>query len=584
LGAIGLLLAATAGAVAIANTGSDRRYFLAAVGAVSVAALIAAALYTWRNDPANRFGRLLLPAGFAAFLTTFGASDNELLYSVGRVSGWLFELLLVYLFLAYPSGRLQTGAEKWIFLVAAAQVVVLWLPTAFLVDHFPTPWPTCISDCPGNALQVTSSEPGFIESVVRPARELITLGVWIAAAVVLARKLSDSSPATRRGLAPVLSVLIFRLVSVVAFMIARRAGAGDAAMEVISALVLLSVPAALVGFIVGRLQWQLYSARALQSLADDGGSPTLDALRERLAAALGDPTLEIRYPVADANGGWRNASGRPAPVPDQSTDRCVVSIETREGPLAAIVCDPALEDHRALVEASASWIRAGMERERLTAALNASLRDVEASRRRISAAGASERRRIERDLHDGAQQQLVTLRIQLELVADELERSPHDAARRLRELGPSIDAVIEEVRSLARGIFPSLLADAGLGEALRAAGARATLPVTVEADGLRYPLEVESAIYFCCLEALQNAAKHAGASAVSIDLKSTDDRLHFAVQDDGHGFDPLDASHNGSGLTNMNDRLAAIGGRLVVESAVGRGTRITGEVPAAPIA
>ena len=184
----------------------------------------------------------------------------------------------------------------------------------------------------------------------------------------------------------------------------------------------------------------------------------------------------------------------------------------------AVVHEEMLHGQTRFLDAIASCGIASHEYERLSTALDLSLEQVAASRARISAAADDERRRIERDLHDGAQQQLVTLRIKLELIAEKIESDPKGAAEQLRGAGTRLTDVLEEVRSLARGIYPPLLVDAGLGEALVAAGRRCALPATVDCDGIgRYSPETESAVYFCCLEALQNADKHAdGAKSIAI--------------------------------------------------------------------
>jgi signal transduction histidine kinase len=223
------------------------------------------------------------------------------------------------------------------------------------------------------------------------------------------------------------------------------------------------------------------------------------------------------------------------------------------------------------------------DNHRLNTEAAALLGEVQESRARIQASADEERRRIERNLHDGAQQRLVALRIKLELAAERLEASDGGSAELLRQLGTEIDHALDEVRSLARGIYPSPLSDRGLAEALRSAALQATLPTTVLASvtRTRYPREIESAAYFCCLEALQNAAKHArGATAVVIEL-SDDGVLRFEVRDDGDGFD-TDAADPGVGLVSMRDRLAAVHGDLTIVSARGRGTRIIGRVPLAP--
>jgi signal transduction histidine kinase len=202
--------------------------------------------------------------------------------------------------------------------------------------------------------------------------------------------------------------------------------------------------------------------------------------------------------------------------------------------------------------------------------------ELRASRARVVAAADAERRRIERDLHDSAQQRLVALAVKLRLIRTTV--GP-DVARDLDVLAADIEHALDELRDLAQGIYPPLLADAGLGEALPAAAARAALPARAEvaANG-RYPPEIESAVYFCCLEALQNAAKHAGPRATAmVRLWEEDERLRFEVSDDGAGFEPSPQS-GGTGLTNMRDRLGAVGGSLEIASS-GAGTRVTGVVP-----
>jgi signal transduction histidine kinase len=190
-----------------------------------------------------------------------------------------------------------------------------------------------------------------------------------------------------------------------------------------------------------------------------------------------------------------------------------------------------------------------------------------------------ERQRIERDLHDGAQQSLVALRIRLELAGELLRESPVGAERVLGELGAEVDAALEQVRSLARGIYPSVLSDRGLRDALRAAALRSPVRNTVDMDGIgRYPREIETAIYFCCLEAMQNAMKHAGGvKTISVSVAAKDD-LRFEVRDDGAGFTE-DEMRVGAGLTNMHDRLAAVGGLLRIRTSSGKGTSVSGAVP-----
>jgi signal transduction histidine kinase len=249
---------------------------------------------------------------------------------------------------------------------------------------------------------------------------------------------------------------------------------------------------------------------------------------------------------------------------------------------------PAFEsdDDRVLAEL-ARQVGLTLHNVRLDSALQASLDEVrrqaqelQASRGRIVAAGNLERRRIERNLHDGAQQHLVAIAVKLRLARQLSEKDPAKSGAMLEELGHDIEEATQQLRDLAHGIYPPLLADRGLGPALESAARRAALPVRVEAEGVhRHEPEVEATIYFCCLEGLQNAGKYAGEGATAVvRVWEESGALLFEVSDDGAGFD---VSHraSGAGFTNMNDRLGAVGGTLRVESTPGRGTRVRGTIP-----
>jgi signal transduction histidine kinase len=207
--------------------------------------------------------------------------------------------------------------------------------------------------------------------------------------------------------------------------------------------------------------------------------------------------------------------------------------------------------------------------------------ELRASRARVVAAGDAERRRIERDLHDGAQQHLVALAVTVRLARQLADRDPDQAKNVLEQLGNDVQETVQEVRSLAHGIYPPLLMDQGLPAALEAAAARAPLATTVDATGIgRRSQELEAAVYFCCLEALQNAGKHAGDGAhITIRLREAEGKLLFEVADDGPGFDLASRAAKGHGFVNMSDRIGAIGGTLTVDSAPGEGTRVSGAVP-----
>ena len=207
------------------------------------------------------------------------------------------------------------------------------------------------------------------------------------------------------------------------------------------------------------------------------------------------------------------------------------------------------------------------------------IEELKASRLRLVAAQDEERRRLERNIHDGAQQQLVALSVKQRLASSLIGNDDERARAMLEELQAQTNETLEDLRDLARGIYPPLLADKGLAVALQAQARKAAIPTAVDADGVgRYGQDVEAAVYFSCLEALQNVAKYADASRATVSLSASNGDLRFQVVDDGHGFDPGHVGH-GTGLQGIADRLAALGGELEVRSAPGDGTTVAGRLP-----
>ena len=269
------------------------------------------------------------------------------------------------------------------------------------------------------------------------------------------------------------------------------------------------------------------------------------------------------------------ADGNPsriAPAPGSSRPQTSAGLDSAAR-------DEVSHDHNGVRDAPQS---AGLrhEKERLEAKLEATTADLAASRIRMVEAADAERQRIERDLHDLVQQQLVGIRINLELAAEEVQREPASGERMIQAIGSQMDEVLETLRSLARGIYPAVLHERGLGEALKSAARRSPAPVSVRMQGIgRLPDDIKIAVYFCCLEAIQNVAKHAGRDAAAvIRLWQEDGRLAFEVIDSGTGFDP-EAVPRPHGLVNMADRIEAVGGTLKVSSRSGHGTAVRGSVP-----
>jgi signal transduction histidine kinase len=563
---------------------SEERPFVAFGHALTVAIPIAVGLYAWQRQPRSRFGPLLIAAGLGWSLTTLAESDSTFFYSVGRFSLWFVEPMVLYLILAFPSGRLTSRADRALVAAVVAIVAILFVPTAFFVDSYPrlSPLSGCEEACPANFFQLTDSTPAFVEPA-RAVREVLISLAFLAVAVRLFQRISGATRLTRRTLTPVLGAAIARLGAYILFLAVRRIAPASFVTDVVGWILLATLPGIALGFLVGLLRWRLHVAHALEQLSQSIlARPGPANLLAAMSRALEDSSLEVAYRAPGDPGHWVSLDGAAVEL-DAGRNRSVTRISSNGEPAVALVHDSALSEQHGFLDAAASVALFATENQRLTAKLQASLDALEGSRTRIVAAADRERRRIERDLHDGAQQHLVALRIKLELADDLMDSEPVHSHELVHEVESEIEEALEDVRSLARGIYPSLLADQGLKEALRAVSLRAPLPTKVECSGVtRYPAEVESAVYFTCLEALQNTAKHArGATAVRISIRSNGE-LQFEVRDDGEGFDTSDGL-TGQGLSNMRDRLAAVGGRLAVRSTPGHGTVVSGTVPKAQI-
>ena len=584
LGSAGLVLTVVAAAIAGTSDLPENPTAAAIARGLMVAVPIAVGLYAWQRRPDERFGPLLVAAGFGWFLTTLAESSDSLVYSIGRVSAWAVEIGLVWLILSFPSGRLTSRLDRMLVAAGAALMALLYLPTAVLEQDYPVPAPytSCTSGCPDNAFFLFDSEPGVVDAFFVPVRELLTLVLFVAVIIRVAQRMTGASPLMRRTLTPVLFVAEVRVVLVAIGVGARWVDPHSEFTEAIMLIVALALPAMAAAFFMGLFQRRLYAADALQKLAAHvtGRSPP-EEIRVALADALQDPSLQIVYWLNGKRNRWVDDEGHAVDPPGPDSGRYLSEIRDGDRIVAGIVHDSALCNQQDLVDAVGSYALVALQNRRLTARVESSLREVRQSRSRILASADRERRRLERDLHDGAQQRLVALRIQLELAEELIARDPERGLAKLHALGEDVGETLDQIRELAHGVYPSLLADRGLAEALR--GVSHSLPVAsrLHAEEVgRYPAEIESAVYFCCLEAIQNASKHA-ADASSIDITLSDNgALRFEVRDDGGGFNGEVVE--GAGLTNMRDRLAAVGGDLEIASVPGKGTVVTGTVSPRP--
>jgi signal transduction histidine kinase len=582
--ALGLLLVAASVLIALRG-GMPAPERLAVRNALMIGAPVAVGLYAWREATHARFGRLLVAVGMGWGLVALCATTAALPYSVGRVAAWVAEIALAYVILSFPTGRLPGRPDRLLFAALTAMIGLLYLPTAFLVEQFPVPtyYVTCTADCPANALTLLGSTPAWITDGVIPLREAMT--VLLTALIVwrLAYRIRHATRLMRRALVPVLVCAIVRIGSLGTWIVLRRAGViDDGSVVWLADTLALSLPLMSLGFLTGLLSWRLYAADALLLLAQRlRAAHTTDERRSAIAKAVMDPSLELLYPRPRDGDGWVTADGWPAWLPDDDSGRAVTVIESDAGAVAALVHDAGLTEQRAFLEAVGGFALVWDENQRLAARVDTSNDELKESRARILAAADNERRRIERDLHDGGQQRLVALRIRLQLAEEMMVKSPAGAREMLQRLARDVDGVLEELRSLAAGVYPAALAAHGLPDAVRTVATESPLPVHVKVTGSgRYPDEVEAAVYFCCLEAMQNVAKHApGSTRIWVVLELGSD-LRFEVRDDGPGFDVQATQRRG--LDNMRDRVAALGGRFEVVSAPGGGTRIRGRLPGAP--
>jgi signal transduction histidine kinase len=332
-----------------------------------------------------------------------------------------------------------------------------------------------------------------------------------------------------------------------------------------------------VGLMIGLVELRMARSAVADLVVELGDTPTPGRLRDALRQALGDATLEVF--LADGQG-WRDDTGRSATLPNPDGARAVTTLERDGRPVATLLHDPALLDEPGLVAAVSSAVRLAVENERLEAEVRAQLEEVRASRARIVAAGDDARRRLERDLHDGAQQQLVALSLLLRRAQRQASADGDPAMRAtLDAAATQLADALGELRALARGIHPAVLTEAGLARALESLATRSSTRVDLHSTlSRRLPASVEATAYFVVSEALANAEKHASASRVRVTAGEDAGLLRVEISDDGAGGAD---SARGSGLRGLEDRVAAHGGRLTVDSPPQLGTRVRAEIPCA---
>jgi signal transduction histidine kinase len=541
--------------------------------AVSCPVSVAAGLVARSRRPDNPIGTWLAISGLTAPLGFIVGAESPLITLASGVALLVAAGTGAAIPISFPSGRLDGRAPAALVAVVVTcavyrtQQIILFDPIKSIPGWtHPNQLFVAVPQALRDGYAVVYSIFGITF--------LLVFGFW------LARRWSRLSGPARQSIAPVLAgALVFVSTSLLQAG-AVVAGVTGQAMDAAQFIHTLSFSAVPLGLLAGLLRVRIARSAIADLVVELGETPEPAELRRALATALGDPTLEVLLWSAETDG-FVDTSLAPVPSLDEAAGGRAVTLLERDGkPLAAILHDPALLDDPGLVASVATAVRLTVENDRLQAEVQTQLAEVRASRARIVEATDAERRRLERDIHDGAQQRLVALSLAIGRARGQLGTAADpELAATLGQASDEVRAALTELRELARGIHPAILTQAGLEPAVRSLAERAAVPteLVVDLDG-RLPAAVEATAYFVVSEALANVAKHAAATSARVALTVGGNVLTVEVRDDGCG--GADVAR-GSGLSGLRDRVEAVGGELKVASPAGAGTTIRATLPLA---
>jgi signal transduction histidine kinase len=520
---------------------------------------IFAGMVAWRRRPDSAFGPLMILAGFITQLSMLQWTSLPLPNTIGQLCDLLVAAVWLHIFLAYPTGRLPGRAERVVVVVGyvtavGLQVVILALG-GFNDNHL---------------LSVVKRRQAAeaVEDVQLLA--LSALGL-IGVGLLWRRWRSLPRWQRRRPTQIVIDCFSLSLVMLAALLIA---GAFQLpGFEVLQLATFAVGGLAPLAFLAGLLDARLAKAGVGELLVRLRANPTPD-LQALLAQALRNPTLSLVYWLPQY-GSWADQDGNPATLPEPDSGRRATIVKQNGEQVAALVYDATLGEEPELVEAVSAAAGIALENGRLEAELRARLQELHGSRTRVVEAQQHERRRLERDLHDGAQQRLVALALELGSLAEKSDGDPATQIR-LKHARSEVAQSLDELRGIARGLHPAVVSGHGLAVALESLVATAPLEVQLKAEGLpRLKEQLEVAAYYVVSESLTNAAKHAQASRVSVEVTADDHTLIVEIIDDGIGGAD---SERGTGLRGLADRVEALNGRLRIWSPPGKGTRVRVEL------
>ena len=524
----------------------------------------------WRR-PDWGLGVLMTTVAALTAVACLDAFAGQVPYTVSRIVTIAILPLAALMLMTFPAGRIGKDRDRRLVLIAAPLLAAIG--TAYLMVAPTAPWSQAVSQCRDacstSAVQVADA-PGAARGLL-VALAVVAIVSILAALVVLVREIRSASPVGKRTLKPVawLTVVWGAPLSVGLVALAIDPGPQRLSPYLVSTgIIRAMLPLVLLGVLLTyAVRTRVIQDELLSQLAEARDPAQVESL---IARALRDPSLRL----AVRNGaGWTDLQGRPLPA-NGDGDRGWVEMTIAGVGAGALTFDPALSTRGERVQAIAAFGAVALERARSDAELMA-------VRQRLVAVAEAERRRIERSLHDGAQQHLVGMMVRMAMAREVMAARPQMAQDILGELALDLQRALDELRDLAHGLYPAVLVDHGVAEALRSAARHAPVPVEVEAGPVgRFDPQREAAVYFCCAEALQNALKHAGDDpGIRMRLwRDEDGVVVFEVSDRGRGF-AAERLATGSGLMGMRDRVEGVGGTLAIESAPGRGTIVRGRVP-----
>jgi signal transduction histidine kinase len=515
--------------------------------------------------PANRLGSLMLLFGFVWIAGRWIYVNPSLLYTIGLFLGAVFFAVLGHVLLAFPGGRLEGRLAR--LLVTAG-----YLDTIVVVGVGNLFYDSGARD-PGN-LALVDANAALADALKNVARG-VGITLFVAVLIILAQRWRRATPRWRHSFGLVFWAGFAAALSSAISILSRAPYRSIGWVDAVSYVIVAAVPLALT---LDLLRGTLGRGAVAELVVELRDTRAPGHLRDALARALHDPMLSLAYWLPEQRR-YVDVEGRPVDLPPDRSDVTTTIVEREGRPVAALVHDATLRDEPELVQAVGAAAGLALENERLQADLRARLSELRASRARMVEATDAERRRLERNLHDGTQQRLVSISMALALAESKLTSDPDCARGILEEARSGLAAALQELRELSQGIHPAVLTERGLEPALRELVYLAPIPIELDVvRDERLPEPVEAAAYYVVAEALANVAKYASAGAVSVTVQRRDGIAVVEVADDGSGgADPA----GGSGLRGLSDRIEALGGKLVLESPPGVGTRLTAEIPCA---